>query len=80
MNDYLVDWHYLRGNGLIRYAARFSVEVYELMLVYVMKIYYINMKFYMQDCLEVSALKCIWTLYDDMVMILYMKVCIFACK
>ena len=30
---------------LIRYAAKFSVEVYEIMIVYVMKIYNMNMNF-----------------------------------
>ena len=70
--------HYSWGNGSVRYAIEFSAEVYEIMIVYVMKIYDMNMKFYMQECLKVSALKCIWTLYDDIIIILFMKVCIFA--
>ena len=36
---------------LIRYTAEFSAEAYK-----VMKIYDMNMKFYMQECLKVSAL------------------------
>ena len=32
---------------LIRYAAKFSTEAYEVMIAYVMKIYDMNMKFYM---------------------------------
>ena len=41
---------------LIRYAAEFSAEAYEVMIAYVMKIYDMNMKFYMQEYLKVSAL------------------------
>ena len=36
---------------LIRYVAEFSAEVYEIMTVYVMKIYDMNMKLYMQECM-----------------------------
>ena len=41
---------------LIHYAAEFSVEAYEVMIAYVIKIYDMNMKFYMQEYLKVSAL------------------------
>ena len=37
--------------NMIRYTAEFSEEAYK-----VMKIYDMNMKFYMQECLKVSAL------------------------
>ena len=42
--------------NLIRYVAEFSAEAYEVMIAYVMKIYDMNMKFYMQEYLKVSAL------------------------
>ena len=42
--------------NLIRYAAEFSIEAYEVIIAYVMKIYDTNMKFYMQEYLKVSAL------------------------
>ena len=35
-----------RETDLIRYTAKFLAKVYEIMIVYVMKIYNMNMKFY----------------------------------
>ena len=41
---------------LIYYIAEFSTEAYEVVIAYVMKIYEMNIKFYMQEYLKVSTL------------------------
>ena len=74
-----------REANLTCYAAEFSTEVYEIMRVYIIRIYDMNNyiitnmeNFYMQECLKVNAYKDIWAFYDDVVMIILMKACIIA--
>ena len=69
-----------READLIHYAAKFSVEVYEIMRVSIIRIYDMNNyiitnmeNFHMQKCLKANAYKDIWAFYDDVVMIILMK-------
>ena len=55
MNDYLVDCHYSRGNGSdLLYCRIFGKSLWNYDS-YVMKIYDMNMKSYMQECWIVNV-------------------------
>ena len=57
-----IGWLFVLNNtihgetNLICYAAEFSTEAYKVIIANVMKIYDINIKFYMQEYLKVGAL------------------------
>ena len=70
---------------LICYAAEFSAEFYEIMRVYIIRIYDMNNyiitnmeNFYIHEYLKANAYKDIWAFYDDVVIIILMKACIIA--